>query len=454
MKKFDTIGIFHYQLGSTDGVSLEVEKWKTVLERLGHKVIFVAGRLGSQDGILLPALYHHREDIALINHMIRGESQALSPSEIEVLISQRTQELVTQIKEVILENSIGILLVNNIWSVGLHLPAAIALDQVRRDLDLSTIAHHHDFYWERKIPIPENLKKVKEITDCYLPPLDSNIKHVVINCIAKKELKKRKGIQASVIPNVFDFAGPDWVVDDYNRDLREVIGLKQNDICLLQGTRIIPRKGIELSIDLVRALNAPHRRSELENQGLFDGSPFNLENKIVLVLAGYDRDDPTGEYLNKLKRKAKALEVDLRHIDPIIGPERKLTDQSKIYSLWDAYTIADFVTYPSLWEGWGNQFLEALKAKLPMVIFEYPVYIQDIKDKGFNVVSLGSEAAGRDHDGLVQIPQAVIEKAADQCVDYLTNRHQREKMVEENYKIGAENYSYDRLGYHLENLLE
>ena len=454
MKKFTTIGIIHYQLGLTDGVSLEVEKWKTVLEGLGHKVVLFAGRLGNQDGVLLPALYHHREDIALINQMIRGESQALSPSAIGGLISQRTQELVTQLKEVILKNCIDVLLVNNIWSVGLHLPAAIALDQVRRDLNLSTIAHHHDFYWERKIPIPENLTKVKEITDCYLPPLDSNIKHVVINSIAKNELKHRKDIQASVIPNVFDFAGPDWVVDDYNRDLREVIGLKQNDICLLQGTRIIPRKGIELAIDLVCALNSPHRRAVLENRGMFDGSPFNPENKIVLLLAGYDRDDPTGEYLNKLKKKAKALGVDLRHINPIIGPERKQTDQAKIYSLWDAYAIADFVTYPSLWEGWGNQFLEALKAKLPMVLFEYPVYMQDIKDKGFDVISLGSEIAGRDPDGLAQIPVEVIEKAADQCLDFLTNRHLREKIVEKNFKIGAENYSFDQLRYHLKKIIE
>jgi len=453
MKKFDTIGIFHYQLGSTDGVSLEVKKWKTVLERMGYEVIFVAGRLGNQDGILLPSLYHHNQDIELINQVIRGESQALSPSELGDLIHQRAQELVTQLKKVILENAIDVLLVNNIWSVGLHLPAAIALEKVRRELDNPTIAHHHDFYWERKIPIPENLTNVKEIIDCYLPPLDPEIKHVVINSIAQKELKQRKDIQANVIPNVFDFAGPDWVVDEYNRDLRKDIGIEQNDICLLQGTRIIPRKGIELAIDLVHALNASDRRAALEKQGLYDGRTITKDNKIVLVLAGYDRDDPTGDYLNKLKWKAESLSVDLQHIDHLIGQERAQHDHKKIYSLWDTYTIADFVTYPSLWEGWGNQFLEALKAKLPMVLFEYPVYSQDIKPKGFNVISLGSEILGRDGLNLVTISKDVIQHAADQCVEYLTSYPLRKEMVEKNYKVGEQNYSYDCLRHHISNLL-
>lgn len=33
-----TIGILHYQVGGTDGVSLEIDKWKQVLEEMGHTV--------------------------------------------------------------------------------------------------------------------------------------------------------------------------------------------------------------------------------------------------------------------------------------------------------------------------------------------------------------------------------------------------------------------------------
>ena len=41
-----TIGIFHFQVGRTDGVSLEIDKWKRILEEMGHTVHLCAGDLG------------------------------------------------------------------------------------------------------------------------------------------------------------------------------------------------------------------------------------------------------------------------------------------------------------------------------------------------------------------------------------------------------------------------
>ena len=37
------IAFFHNALGKTDGVSLEVDKWKSVLEKMGHTVYYCAG---------------------------------------------------------------------------------------------------------------------------------------------------------------------------------------------------------------------------------------------------------------------------------------------------------------------------------------------------------------------------------------------------------------------------
>lgn len=51
-----------------------------------------------------------------------------------------------------------------------------------------------------------------------------------------------------------DFDSTEGQLDEYNRDLRARIGLKPNDIFILQATRIVTRKAIELAIDLVRAL--------------------------------------------------------------------------------------------------------------------------------------------------------------------------------------------------------
>jgi len=453
MKSLRTIGIFHYQLGLTDGVSLEVDKWKTVLERMGHRVLLFAGRLGNRDGILLPELYHHQPEIEIVNQNILGQRDDLTPDVLQKRIKDQTCVLENAIRDIIISNQIDILLVNNIWSVAMNIPAAVALEKVRKALGIRAIAHHHDFYWERKLNPKLGLAEINKIFEGYLPPKDPEIDHIVINSIAKLSLEKFKGLSSKIIPNVFDFDGPDWVVDDYNQDLRQAIGLDVGDICMLQATRIVPRKGIELAIDVVKALNEPGRRAVLKTRGLYDGRAFSKKNKIVLVLAGYERDDPTGVYLQKLKTKAQDLGVDLRHINSIIGPERFTDAGRKTYAFWDTYTIADIVTYPSLWEGWGNQLLEAFRAKLPILMFEYPVYLQDIKDKGFDVISLGSQITGRNQRDLVQVSDDVIQNAADQCVTYLTNRSAREEMVNKNFNIAESQYSYKVLESLLKELL-
>jgi glycosyltransferase involved in cell wall biosynthesis len=445
MNKAQTIGICHYQLGMTDGVSLEVEKWQTVLERMGHRVVLFAGRFGQGEGVVLPDLYHHNPEIVEINRNIFRREDTLSSPELEALISKHTKRIKANLRRAFIEYEIDLLLVNNLWSVAMNIPAAIALEEIRQELGLRMIAHHHDFYWEKVVQPDMTNPLIAEIFGNYFPPLDPAIGHVVINSLAQASLQKCKGLPSTIVPNVFDFDGPDWIGDDYNRDFREKVGLAEGDICLLQATRIVPRKGIELAIDLVAALNEPQRRAQLVGRELIHGGTFGPENKIVLILAGYERDDPTGTYLQRLKLKAEKMDVDLRHIHDLVGPARIEVDGKKIYSLWDTYTLADFVTYPSLWEGWGNQLLEAFRAKLPIALFEYPVYLADIKAKGFDVVSLGAEVVSRDDLDFAEISTKMLQEAADQCVAILTDRSLREEAVSRNYQIAKEHYSYDTL---------
>ena len=445
MNTSHSIGIFHYQLGLTDGVSLEVEKWKTVLERIGHQVQLFAGRFGADQGILVPELYHHTAIIEEINHNVLGLSHSLTSKALGIRISEQKDKAKAALKKAIVDNGLDLLIVDNIWSVAMNIPAAIALREIQSELDLHAIAHHHDFYWEKRVKPDLGDPLVKEILDNDLPPNSADIKHVVINSLAQASLAGYKGLESTIIPNVFDFQAPDWVIDSYNQDFRQAIGLKEGDICVLQATRIIPRKGIELAIDLVAALNATHRRALIQERCLANGGRFTPESKIVLVLAGYNREDLSGTYLQRLKEKADSLGVDLRHIDTMVGPERSRASGKKIYSFWDTYTIADLVTYPSLWEGWGNQLLEAFRAKLPVVLFEYPVYLEDIKDKGFEVISLGSVINSRDRLDLAEISTKILQGVADKCVDYLTDRQMREQLVDKNYRLAKQHYSYETL---------
>ena len=444
-----TIGIVHYKVGGTDGVSLEIDKWKTVLEDMGHKVHLCAGDLGQLEGTLIEELYHHLPDVERLNtntYIKFGDYKD------EVEYRAELEDLAEKIEEGLLnfvrQKGIDYLIIENLWSNATSPPAALAASRLVRSTGIPTLAHHHDFYWERVDGIALTNRTALELVEKNKPPRISGIQNVVINSLAQDELLARKGISSSVIPNVFDFESAPWRPDEYNRDFRQQLGFSEGDVLILQATRIMPRKGIELAFDFVNALNHPERRARLESRGLYDGRSFTKDSRITLILAGYTEDEITGEYIKKLKRKRDETETDAVFIEDVIGGSRRTENEKKIFSLWDTYVYADFVTYPSYWEGWGNQFLEALRAKLPLMLFEYPVYKADIEDKGFSVVSLGSELADG-KDGLVHVPARKIEEAADQAIDLLADPSLREEVVESNFEIGRRHYSLDALSRYL-----
>lgn len=453
MKKHN-IGMFHYIANFTDGVSLEMNKWRRVLEEMGHTVHLCAGKFGSDEEMVIEAMYHHTPEARLLNaNTFRTLRDYHNEATYRAGLYRQAEIIADQMREFIRQREINFLIPENVWSVAANPPVAIALTKVMREFQIPALTHNHDFYFERTGGISLTCNTAIELADLYLPPRDPLVKHVVINSLAQRQMLDRKGLLATIVPNVFDFDAPPWTLDDYNRDLRQRIGLRDHDLMVLQATRIVTRKGIELAVDFVHALNTPERRAALQAKGLFDGRNFTEDSRIVLVLAGYSLDDATGRYKNLLAHKAEGLGVDILFIEDMIGESRSITNGEKVYSLWDTYVHADFITYPSLWEGWGNQLLEAVRAKVPLVLFEYPVYTADIKSKGLKVVSLGNQTTGRDEYGLVTIAPEVIEAAADEAMELLTNRFLRQQTVDDNYKLGKKHFSMDALYIYLEQLM-
>ncbi len=447
------IGIVHYKILGTDGVSLEINKWKRVLEEAGHKVFLLGGEIGNDALIVHPEL-HHKTAIAkrLYRYSFVDTDAFYDEDAYEKALLQEAARAESLLESFIQEHSIDYMIPQNIWSVGANPAVAIAMERVTKQHNLPVLAQHHDFYWERIGGVSYTCDTAKKMIETYLPPTDKAYRHVVINTHSQKQLKEKKGIDAVIIPNVFDFSQEPWKPDVYNSRFLSDTNLHEDDIIILQATRIVERKGIELAIDVVAAMN--ERRSELEGKILWSGKRFSKSSSIVLVLAGYSSDDETGTYVNRLTERALSKGVDIRFIADHIGHIRSTKDDKRIYSLWDAYVFADIITYPSYWEGWGNQFLEGLFAKVPMVVYEYPVFISDIAPREFNIISLGKSYTKDPKTHLIDIPSEIIEQAAASSIELLVDAQRRKDFVEHNFTLGSCHYSMEALASYLLPLLD
>ena len=401
------IGFISTRLMGTDGVSLEVEKWSRVLQRMGHQVFFCAGELGGYagSGEIIPELHFRHPAIFQINQRAFGDATPQEASTIHEAIHALADEIRPRLAHFIHANQLDVIIVQNALAIPMNLSLGVCLTDLIEETKIPTIAHHHDFYWERQ---RYQASAVPDILDSCFPPQLPTIQHITINSIAQHRLKARRGIDSLVVPNVHDFATPPPGIDDYNRDFRHSLGLQDRDIMILQPTRVIQRKGIELSIELVNRLNLP-------NASLF---------------ITHRADDEGFFYWNWLQREAVSMKVHLVLIDQLIADERSMSNGHKIYTLWDAYPHADLVTYPSLYEGFGNALLETIYFKRLAVVNRYPVYVADLAPLGFEFVEL---------EGFVG------EGAVRQVSELFHNPDQVRQMTDKNYRIAQEHFSLGTL---------
>ena len=438
------IALTHFRTGQTDGVSLEMDKWRFVLEKMGHQVVYISGTPEAE--IQIEELFYKNEkNLKFVDNAYKKLKDYDSEAELKAAIETEAAVIAKKLEKEIKTAGIELLIPNNIFSLGWNLPAAVAFNKVIEKLNIKTIAHHHDFYWEREFYSNPVCDFVKEILTEYFPPQLEEIEHVVINKIAQKELKKRKGLDSTVVPNVFDFKQPLWKPDQYNQDLRAKLGINENDIVILHATRIAERKAIELAIEFAAKLQQQNLQGEL-----YDGREFAQENRIIFLLPGLTEGNE--KYVKFLDQEAENQGVEIIWAGDFFAHQRSSQNEEKTYSLWDSYVISDLITYTSIKEGWGNQLLEALFAKKPVVILEYPVFLSDIKEYNLNLASLGSDYKKRE-DGYIKIALEKFEPALKEAQKYLKDQKYRRQAVEQNFEIAAAELSYSRLEELLEKLI-
>jgi glycosyltransferase involved in cell wall biosynthesis len=395
--KTHNIGFVSTRLAGTDGVSLETAKWGAFFEKLGFNCFYFAGRLDR------PRKRSYRVNAADFRHpdirrIYRNSFGTLTRPR---LTTQKIYEIKRKLKDHLYDFidkfNIHLLVPENVLAMPLNLPLGIALTEVISETGMPAIAHHHDFYWERQHFL---VNAAWEYINMAFPPHLPSMKHVVINSSASNQLSLRTGISATIIPIVLDFVNPPPAVDDYASDVRAALGIRTDELLILQPKRVVKRKGIEHAIELV------HR----------------LGRKAKLIIS-YESDDEEHDYELHIHDYSKRMNVDAAFVSKIIGNHRRYRkDGSKIYTLEDVYPHADLVTYPSNFEGFGSAFLEAVYFRKPMVVNTYSIYTLDVKPKGFSVIEI---------DGYVG------DRSVRETRSILENTKGCRKMVDHNYNLAS-----------------
>ena len=417
-KQFKNIGFISTRIAGTDGVSLEIEKWASVLERNGYRCFYFSGENDrpQEECMLVEEAHFQNHDILSIHDQCFGKQ--VRSHVITKRIHEIREYLKEQIYEFVKRFDIDLIIPENALAIPLNIPFGLALTEFIAETGSPTVAHHHDFSWERERFL---INAIEDYLTWAFPPNLPTIEHAVINSIASEQLSHRKGISNTIIPNVYDFANPPEDTNVCSKDIKDRIGLKEEDLFILQPTRVVPRKWIERSLEIVNLM-------ELENP--------------VLVLT-HTADDEGDIYNQRVEEYARRLGVKMVSIEHLVGPEEDYNNHNeKKYTIGDVYQCADLVTYPSGYEGFGNAFLEAIYYKKPIVVNRYSIYIADIEPKGFDTISI---------EGFVT--DQTIEKISA----VLTNKERKRQMVERNYEIGDQYFSYEVLErrlLHLINLLE
>jgi glycosyltransferase involved in cell wall biosynthesis len=154
----------------------------------------------------------------------------------------------------------------------------------------------------------------------------------------------------------------------------------------------------------------------------------------------HEAGDEGFEYAEWLKEYACEHDVDLRLVSiQVSDPWSETGNNGAKYSLWDVYPYADFITYPSLYEGFGNAFLEAIYFKKPLLINRYSTFVRDIEPLGFDLVVM---------DGFLS------KQTVQHVVHILGSPKRRKKMVKNNYAIATRHYSYQVLRHQLSSILQ
>jgi glycosyltransferase involved in cell wall biosynthesis len=411
------IGIIIGRIGGVDGVALETEKWIDILKKLGNEVFIMSGEFESwqmdyEHNYLFPALSFFSAEAEW-----EQRKAFFEPDKDAGPLLDHVENWSNKIEEAMLKwvtaKKIDVLLSENASALPCQLSMGVAIKKLIQKTGLPIVTHDHDFHWERGERYVSVHPEINQFVDANFPLLLPNVKHAVINTFGVETFKNRFDIDATLVPNVMDFNRIYGVPTPENKFFLRDVGVSEDEIALLQVTRIVRRKGIETAISLIDKL---------------------ADKKLKLVITGNNNDDENKEYYNELIDQIHELNLS----NQIMFAAHKVLDHK---DLSDVYAHGRAATYFSTYEGFGNAFVETILAKKPIFVNNYkPVYMQDIGNKGFETVMI--------EDG------NLTNHSVQQMSDIIYNPKRCLEIGEYNFNLGKKHFSYEVLEEKLSDLFK
>lgn len=444
MKEKFHIAFISGKLGHVDGVSLEVEKWIVVLQELGHQISVIAGEFShliphvpKENHFLIPeigfdtAIQYELAEQAFPH--ISGKDTLTIPinieakNELEMRIWREGTNVANKIQGILYENNIDVMIAENTNALPMTILAGVAIHKIATERNMACIFHHHDFWWERSRYCDNH---ISELLHKVMPPRDPGVEHIVISSYAEHVLFTFKRINAHIIPNCEDFLNPP-VKDEYNSTIREDFGIKDDELFVLQPTRIVPRKKIEDSIYFLSR---------------FVQKFPEYKGKTRFIISLYSGDEGRS-YLDSLKKLAEEEGIRLDVVSDRVAAVRGTDPQGqKIYTNRDVLVQADLVTYLPIWEGFGNALLEAWSAKVLTVVSAYLVYKTDIRP-----ISPRSIELNNNYDDKGRL--IIAEKPLSDLYNILQNPVLKKDIIEHNFRVAKDAFSLENLKVMLNRII-
>ncbi len=467
------IGLIHSLIGKNDGVSIVIDQTVKAMSKymkinIGN-FFFLAAHSSPRFNAQTDDVFWHKSD-AHKEILINFENE--NTEGLDELIHKNALYAKDVIKKWVDDNYIDLIIAHN-TSHPYNFITAVGLGYYIEELRSQGIiwpklmVWWHDSYFERSIfanPNPVVRKYLKYLPGTYVDSIAFINKQQVE--LGKKVFRQYNNIKldkffetrTAVVPNTSDIPW-EWEnittekgkciappQDNYNSSFLKDIGLEQqvkskgftlNDtIILLQHTRVVPRKKIELAIDLAFRLEKKFKK--------------NRKDKCVaLIVSGHSGDEQNAyqhhlyeHYTEKCKADPYCNVVLIFGENNILSHRDIIVDK-KYYKFAEVPSIiashGGIGTYFSEVEGFGNNLLEMISLGLPAVINKYEIFKEEIEKQGFILPAIDNTD--------------ITEELVDQSYRLLTDIGYRDKVVQHNLKVLKENYDHQIIANKLKPLI-